>query len=303
MRKVFDLILLFLLLAFLFWQKEPLTANFNYLRLGPCDRPITYRLGLVDADYGFTPQQFLVKVEEADQIWSRLVSKNLFVEKPDGKLIINLIYSDRQSMFDNLNQLESGLQTGKQSLDTSIADFKNLQADFEKKLSEFNAEVEKWNRQGGAPEDVFNQLKNRQNELQTEADKINNLAGQLNLSAQNYNLGVGQYNQKAKNLNAAIKAIPEAGLYSGSVPKIDIYLTSGNKELVHTLAHELGHALGLAHTESGQSIMYPFTNEVLLPDVQETQALQLYCKQKNWEIALARIKASLAQLFARFLRD
>ena len=160
MRKVFDLILLFLLLAFLFWQKEPLTANFNYLRLGPCDRPITYRLGLVDADYGFTPQQFLVKVEEADQIWSRLVSKNLFVEKPDGKLIINLIYSDRQSMFDNLNQLESGLQTGKQSLDTSIADFKNLQADFEKKLSEFNAEVEKWNRQGGAPEDVFNQLKN-----------------------------------------------------------------------------------------------------------------------------------------------
>ena len=137
----------------------------------------------------------------------------------------------------------------------------------------------------------------------TEADKINNLAGQLNLSAQNYNLGVGQYNQKAKNLNAAIKAIPEAGLYSGSVPKIDIYLTSGNKELVHTLAHELGHALGLAHTESGQSIMYPFTNEVLLPDVQETQALQLYCKQKNWEIALARIKASLAQLFARFLRD
>ena len=73
MRKVFDLILVFLLLAFLFWQKDKILNDYHYLQTGPCDTPITYRLGEVDPGYGLTSPQFLVKVQEAEQIWSRIV--------------------------------------------------------------------------------------------------------------------------------------------------------------------------------------------------------------------------------------
>ncbi len=295
MRKVFDLFLLFCLFFFLFWQKDRLSSNFNYLLAGPCDQPITYRVGEVDKGYGLTPEQFLARTEEAGQIWSKVIGKKLFSFDPQGKIVINLLYSQRQSMADKFNSLENNLKTGKQSLDSSVAQYQNLQADFAKKLQAFNAEVENWNKLGGAPEEVFNKLKAQQDELKAEADKLNQMANQLNLSTQEYNLGVGQYNQSAQTLNQALSANPEAGVYNGTIPQIDIYLTSSQKELVHTLAHEMGHALGLPHLDDPQSIMYAYTNEVIKPDNQETSKLQAYCSQRNFNLVLSYFKGLLSK--------
>lgn len=295
MRKVFDLIILFLLCAFLFWQKEKIISNFNDLLLGPCDRPITYHLGEVDPGYGLSKEQFKSKIEKANQIWSLLVSRNLFLEEEDGALTVNLIYSERQAMMDKLNKQESNLQQGKQSLDAQVADYKRQQADFERKLSGFNAEIGKWNLQGGAPEDVFNRLKKQQEELKAEADRLNKLAAALNQTAEKYNINIGLFNQTAKNYNQLAAQKPEAGLYNGAVAEIDIYLTRSETELIHTLAHEMGHALGLNHVSDPNSIMYPYTNEVVVPNSQEKTSLIVYCAQKNWEIVLNKIENNLRE--------
>ncbi len=301
MRRIFNFFLLLLIFSFLFWQKDKIITNFNFLLSGPCDQPVSYHLGELDKGYGLTREQFLVDVGEAGQIWSSVVKKNLFSDEPNGEITINLIYSERQSMADNLNKLEENLQSGKESLDSLTAEYQNLKADFENKLAAFNQEVLSWNSRGGAPEDEFNRLKAQQDELKSEADKLNNLAQKLNLSAEQYNLNVGKFNQNAQNFNQAIKAKPEEGLYDGSVPKIDIYLTASQTELIHTLAHELGHALSLNHTNNPQSIMYPWTNEILQPDAQEKNSLVAYCQQKNWEIYFRSVASNFSQEIKKFI--
>lgn len=295
MRKVFDLIIFFLFLSILFWQKDRIISIYNQLLSSPCDQPITYKLGEVDSGYGLTNDQFLQRISEADQIWDKVVNKNLFAYKSDGQITINLIYSDTQSIADKLGSLQNNLKSGKTSLDSSISQYQSLQADFQKKLQTFNAEVENWNKLGGAPQEVFNQLKTQQDELKAEADQLNQMAASLNLSAQNYNLKVGQYNQSAQNFKQAINANPEAGVYNGSLAQIDIYLTNSQKELVHTLAHEMGHALRLPHLDNPQAIMYPYSSEVTKPAPEETAQLQAFCGQKNYNLAFSNLRILLSK--------
>ena len=298
MRKIFDTLLLLVFLVFIFLYKDQIKNNFQFLLQSPCDTPITYKLGEVDSGYGLTKQQFLTDLSSAGEIWDTVVKKNLFAYDSNGKITVNLIYSDRQAISDNLNQLENKLQGGKVSLQALESEYKNLQADFQEKLKSFNDKVNSFKK--NATEDEYNQLLTEQAELKAEADKLNSLAGELNLSVKEYNFAVSQYNQGLGTLQEAITSRPEAGIYNGSIPKIDIYLTSSSAELTHTLAHEFGHALGLAHTTSAQSIMYPLTNEVLAPDAEESQTLSHYCSLRNWEIVAARIKTAVGQKLDQF---
>lgn len=261
-------------------------SNTRFLLAGRCDVPIGYRLGTIDQQYGLTPEQFLIKVKEAGQVWDQVIDKNLFVYDSSAKLTINLIYSERQSMMDNLKKLEGDLKSGQQSLETMKAEYQSLAANFEKRLAVFNEEINFWNKQGGAPEEAFNRLRKKQEELKEEAEKLNSLALNLNLTVEKYNLEVGQFNQAAGLFTQAIVNKPEAGLYDGSVPKIDIYLTTSQAELLHTLSHEFGHALGLPHSNNNQAIMYSLSSEYIKPVKEEAEALKSLCQQKNFELWL-----------------
>jgi len=286
--------------------RAPLTRLWAdlYAQFFPCRSPITYHIGTFDARFGISRETFLKDIQVAEKIWEKPIGRELFAYRPDGNLTVNLVYDYRQeatiklrslgysvdeskSSYDALKQkyeaLTKSYQQNKASLDQRVKDF-------EARNQAFAAEVARWNRQGGAPKDVYATLQAEQAALAAEADaikaaqaalnttvdSINALAVVLNRLGDALNLQAAHYNEVSKERGSEF----EEGLYQSGPEgrEIDIYQFDNTQKLVKVLAHELGHALGLEHVSDPKAIMYKFnqgTNEKLTAD--DLKALQARC--------------------------
>ena len=273
------LLILGIFLGLVFYVASSWQVISNYFYFSPCQRPIGYRMGSIDSRFGISATELSTDAQEASNIWKEAYGKPLLVEEPTAKLTINLVYDERQSLSSKVATMGAQLNSEKSPLSSQIAGYQSRLADFKKKLTDLNSQIDYWNSKGGAPENVYNQLISEQHDLQSLAEQLNKTAESLNLSAQKYNLNVSEFNQTLSNLKDVLAAKPEEGLYKGSQDEIDIYLTKNKAELVHTLAHEMGHALGLPHNSNPKSIMYPFTSEALVATKEDLADLQQVCQK------------------------
>lgn len=252
-------------------------------RFLPCKNPITYSLGAIDTRFGISKKILIADLKEAEGIWEKPSGKDLFEYKDEGgDVVVNFVYDYRQQASDKM--ASSGIQ-----IDKSKASFDALKAQhdsrsvriaseevrldasvvaYESRQKTYNAEVAKWNRQGGASPVEYDRLQAEKAALGAEAQRIKSTEGALNADIETLNAIGTSLNKLIGELNLNVEKYNQAGASTGGEfeegqyvseagsQRIDIYEYSNHTELVRVLAHELGHALGLGHVTDGEAIMY-----------------------------------------------
>ncbi len=240
--------------------------------------------------------QFLSYVDEAAQIWNSEYPSTLFEYDPQGDIEINLVYDQRQFLNSQINELDTQVKSEQGELDTKIADYNRRAQEFQIIVKKLNEDIQYWNERGGAPPDEYESLIQRQKSVQSEAESLKSEAASLNQSTDIYNQQVGELNQTIRNFNEELKYKPEQGeyVYSGGKETINIYFDTSREELVHTLAHEFGHAIGIPHMENESAIMFSKTTTVTVLSADDRIALETACAEKN--IVEERLQ-SIPQIF------
>lgn len=302
MKKVLLFILIPVIITIFLFRTQIKTSAKDFIYYSPCDTPIPYSIGTIDSGFDVARDELLADVKEAATIWDTTQGKELFVYDPSSKFTINMVYDSRQALTSQITQLNSDLKQKQGAIDPQITSFKQEQAAFEKKVNDLNNQIQYWNSRGGAPKDEYDKLVAQQKSLQEEANNLNATAKQLGQSTQEYNLNAEKLNNTINNYQEVLQNKPEEGLYEqqGNERKISIYIDISKEEFQHTLAHEMGHALGIDHNSNPKSIMYPQTTNALIPTNEDVSNLNLICMKRTiFEVFLNRISEAISIIRTR----
>jgi predicted Zn-dependent protease len=122
-------------------------------------------------------------------------------------------------------------------------------------------------------------LKETQAALEKQGAALSAQGAELKKEITAFNASVQGVNSVVKDFNAKAAGDFEEGQYirDSSGARIYIYAFTNKNELFHSLAHELGHALGLAHNENLASIMYPYNKSGVNVSADDLAALKKLC--------------------------
>lgn len=242
-----------------------------------CHIPIIYRIGSVDPRFGTSNDELKRIAARAEAVWEGPLKTELFTYDEYAGIPLNLVYDERQEnaeieaeLREDLNAKEGMSESVSAQYETLIAQFRNLKKQYEARvvayetvLDAYNDEVTKWDKKGGAPKEVVDNLTVRQHELAAEqksledmAKKLNALVTELNRIGARGNSLITDYYEIVREYNERFAEAEEFAQGDYTIDAIDVYQFDSEDELAIVLAHEFGHALSLDHIDGPRSIMY-----------------------------------------------
>lgn len=243
----------------------------------PCEKPLKYSIGIIDPQFGISDDQLKVIAAEAEKVWETSLGKNLFEYESSSAFKINLVFDNRQKETVESENMQEKLGNLGLSYDSASKEYASLSlnykkqtdaynkgvADYRQKLERYNEKVSYWNEKGGAPGDVYDDLRKEKKELDKEFSQlenerkyVNGLAGKANTAAEKTNQIANNYNQSLNTYKDRFGGSQQfdKGVYDGE--SINIYQFYEFSDLRLTISHELGHALGADHVENSRSVMF-----------------------------------------------
>ncbi len=283
--------------------QETQTTIQRKLGVNPCAQAKTFAIGSIDPRFNIKKEELVKLAQQAAAIWNKAAGRTILQYNSNASLKINLIFDQRQSQTlakENLERKLKSLTLDNNKLTKQYAnlnnDYQQQRNQYEKdlkkyknKLEDYNQEVNYWNDRGGASENEYQKLKKEKKDLQNEYEKlekqrknINQLSKKTNLLVNQENQIVNQYNNQWTTYKSEFGTTKEFEKGVFNTKEINIYQFQKKSDLLLTLAHELGHYLGMQHVQNSQSIMYYLlSNQNLVnpvPTMQDREELKKVCK-------------------------
>lgn len=267
--------------------------------LNPFDLRLRYRVAPVDPRFKLSQEQLIELSEKAIQIWTLGTGKQWFVYDPNAQLVVELVYDERQEHYqqqlsakqdieqrhqnwlnknNEIEYFESQIQQQKLFLDQKKQQLNTAIQTYEFEVS--NAQTQ---HSSETQRQAFNQRKLQleqrvaqlQQEIQQYNQHINKLQydiGQLNQLQHGLVTDIQHYNQTFQ------PRLFDKGIFNGK--SIQVYQFKNHDDLILTLAHEFGHALGLEHHQDPAGLMHPMLEAQQLQNFQLNSAdLSLFAER------------------------
>ena len=259
----------------------------------PCNRTLAYSIGEIDPRFEVSESELRGLLSEVEAVWEGSADKNLFEYDPDSKFTINLVFDDRQQKTVDERDMRQQIDLSADSYESILtyynnlnyhfkrdsADYESAKAEYERRLSDYNAQVAYWNNKGGASSADYKRLTTLKDSLESEAKSLERTRLELNQTVQLINQTADRLNELARKYNRDVDAYNglfgytrqfDQGTYTGD--SINIYQFNNMMDLKLVLAHEFGHALSLEHVDNEYAIMYYLMDKQDVVDLKATSA-------------------------------
>lgn len=246
-----------------------------------CSTPITYTIGKIDDRFKISQDELKDITGSASKIWSNTKGSPLFVYDQNSTLDINMVYSEAHTILRTISNDESTVNNEQLKLTESLVEYEKKRKALQSKIDRLNSDIKSWNDRGGATQEEFDKIKQKNQDIKSEIESFNAYSNALNLKSQDYNFDVSKLNDNITKFNDRLQENPEMGVYVSGDNKIEIYFYENKKDLENVIAHELGHALGLDHIIAADAIMNPQSSPNTHFTKEDADLLADFCKNNT----------------------
>lgn len=246
----------------------------------PCKEPLTYHIASIGSRYDISEDQLRKVMREVEELWTTALSRSLFKFSEDGQIAIHLIYSENQQETRAERRLSRRIESQKKQFDILYREFQRLSDTYDKRknkvkalLSNYNLKVDDLNnrflllRDDGISQAEERFIKQEKRQLKKLKYRVDQKHAELKSQRKRLVKKSRWVNKLSAEINELITAYNNRfseprkfhqGRYirKNDQQVIKIFQFGNIYELKTVLAHEMGHALGLDHVETSESVMY-----------------------------------------------
>jgi len=253
----------------------------------PCAFPLRWHVARLDSQFGLSRGEAIVAVEDAASLWNDATGRSLFLQDEAEGLPIAFVYDGRQAAAQERMRQRAQFEERARRIDVERAELEAMRerqaaarADYERRLTAFNEwserhneAVHQWNRDGDVPEEILRELRANDERLRIEERQLTEERREMEAEGQALAAEIerlGRMVDEQDSMGAAlgrvfgsgsvlagryVEARTRDGRMIEGAREIHVLQFDDSDHLRLVIAHELGHSMGLRHTDNSVAVM------------------------------------------------